>query len=839
MATSIAFCVSIFFASALFAQVDNRSHRRIPSPENATNDLLSQFRLMQQLQRMMEERVPVGTMSSENAATGKSSPLQPPRAGRKGNEGGGSGMDELLSEQMPGGIDRRMIQDLMNQLSPSQRKTIEDITKQLQTPEGLPQSTVERLDEQASKLADPQTRQMAQQLLERYRQLQQERTGSVESGEVNGNPASPLPTNPFLDQLEKIAPEQKRIPSKNLQERRSLPGESVQSAGSGNVLPRDLEGSGDGFEGPLASNREPSEQTPNNQAPNQNPLQRSEPRRSGAITPDSPNLSPMPSETKNATNGRSAGGNNGLSQNNAGRSNRYLPEANQAERSQSERPQRVPQQSTSQQRSGEQSSRTSPQQKSERDVVIPDPFAPGEPTTQSAQNAGSTNRMDKGGENRRSSGNQSKSDLGFQSAVPLGSSAERKGQSRETLPDKDAQPPLNASSSNASPKQPPIKSAPRIGADGQAVQEDSASGADLESTIPKVEELLKQSREHPETLPPLALPPRLSENFKRWSEGVKQSQEARAPENQFMDRIRRSLPSDLQSQLRKSGLEQSIREAFQEARQSVVEQSASNSSKQGQGKSPEAIAGGSESKDGSVESASNSDQDWMKKLAQMRSTAESNARSKSSLESTSSSPKVGSSDSASKQTSKQGLVESITSIYKQATGGSNQRESGSKPAPASVPETDSAAWGSTGSRSLTVATLVGLVLAIMLVLLTIALRMNWGDQRTRVQVTSLAPESIVIRDRWDVVRVFHRLATRAGLPVQLWWPHQKAAVAIADSAPWAASEADSLTRIYEKARYLPEQYRLSDAQLAAARVAVERINKTQPDASVRESESGN
>lgn len=79
------------------------------------------------------------------------------------------------------------------------------------------------------------------------------------------------------------------------------------------------------------------------------------------------------------------------------------------------------------------------------------------------------------------------------------------------------------------------------------------------------------------------------------------------------------------------------------------------------------------------------------------------------------------------------------------------------------------------------------------------------------------------KDRRDVVRAFHFLAASFPELLHDWWTHGRAAKAIADGNPSQRDAIHTLARLYEAARYMPEEANFSEQQLDSARQAFRRL----------------
>lgn len=105
----------------------------------------------------------------------------------------------------------------------------------------------------------------------------------------------------------------------------------------------------------------------------------------------------------------------------------------------------------------------------------------------------------------------------------------------------------------------------------------------------------------------------------------------------------------------------------------------------------------------------------------------------------------------------------------------------------------------------------------------------WWLQRRRpesetdlaIRAASRMPKTI--RTREDVVMAFHVIAARAPEVAATWWTHRRAAHALVEADPKSQAAVETLTVLYEQARYLPRDAAMTPEQLAEASQAVQRI----------------
>lgn len=97
--------------------------------------------------------------------------------------------------------------------------------------------------------------------------------------------------------------------------------------------------------------------------------------------------------------------------------------------------------------------------------------------------------------------------------------------------------------------------------------------------------------------------------------------------------------------------------------------------------------------------------------------------------------------------------------------------------------------------------------------------------RSRLAAESLGPggQPLAIRSRADVVRAFHNYALRPIAPNPDWWTHRDVERRVADEAPSLRPSIQTLSDLYEQARYLPEEAELTIEQLESARRALDHV----------------
>ena len=77
-----------------------------------------------------------------------------------------------------------------------------------------------------------------------------------------------------------------------------------------------------------------------------------------------------------------------------------------------------------------------------------------------------------------------------------------------------------------------------------------------------------------------------------------------------------------------------------------------------------------------------------------------------------------------------------------------------------------------------------------------------------------------IQTRADVILAFHQLAVRIVHPMESWWTHRNIASQVCRTIPSAQSPVNVVVDIYEQARYLPSEVRLTDNQIDEVRRAL-------------------
>lgn len=112
--------------------------------------------------------------------------------------------------------------------------------------------------------------------------------------------------------------------------------------------------------------------------------------------------------------------------------------------------------------------------------------------------------------------------------------------------------------------------------------------------------------------------------------------------------------------------------------------------------------------------------------------------------------------------------------------------------------------------------------ALLLVIAAVAIGIWWLGRKRKNDVdferkaiyAKLMPSSIHTRD--DVIKAFHCVALASRVAPPTWWPHPKTAQILASSNPNARSAVYTLAELYEIARYSPDGGRMTSDQLTQA-----------------------
>ena len=118
---------------------------------------------------------------------------------------------------------------------------------------------------------------------------------------------------------------------------------------------------------------------------------------------------------------------------------------------------------------------------------------------------------------------------------------------------------------------------------------------------------------------------------------------------------------------------------------------------------------------------------------------------------------------------------------------------------------------SAGPWPVAIAFLATLILASLLLARKEAKRVASAAARDDVWVKDIL--RLGLRTRADVVRAFHHFALRRPDPIATWWTHRYVAARLSESSPNLRSVIQELTDVYEEARYLPPDVKLSAEQI--------------------------
>lgn len=117
---------------------------------------------------------------------------------------------------------------------------------------------------------------------------------------------------------------------------------------------------------------------------------------------------------------------------------------------------------------------------------------------------------------------------------------------------------------------------------------------------------------------------------------------------------------------------------------------------------------------------------------------------------------------------------------------------------------------------------LGLVLVLSALLLLLARKRVVLASAAKEAEAELAKEILTegIRTRADVVRAFHRFVLRRAQPVADWWNHRYVAAKLSDASPQLRTVISDLASVYEHARYLPPEVKLSSEEIDRVQTAL-------------------
>ena len=156
------------------------------------------------------------------------------------------------------------------------------------------------------------------------------------------------------------------------------------------------------------------------------------------------------------------------------------------------------------------------------------------------------------------------------------------------------------------------------------------------------------------------------------------------------------------------------------------------------------------------------------------------------------------------------------------------------PAPRPAPVRSS---GSTASRGMTVASgadarsMLGLLMLLAMLGLVWYFAPQWmaalGESQRKANVIGDVIHPADIRSRVDVVRAFHQFALRPATLAAEWWTHRAVEQQVAQDTPALQPAIQTLTDLYEQARYLPDDADFGPDQIGSARQALEQCEASQ------------
>lgn len=117
---------------------------------------------------------------------------------------------------------------------------------------------------------------------------------------------------------------------------------------------------------------------------------------------------------------------------------------------------------------------------------------------------------------------------------------------------------------------------------------------------------------------------------------------------------------------------------------------------------------------------------------------------------------------------------------------------------------------------------LGLVVVLSALLLVLARKRVVLASAAKEAEAELAREILTegIRTRADVVRAFHRFVLRRTQPVADWWNHRYVAAKLSDASPQLRTVISDLASVYEHARYLPPEVKLSSEEIDRVQTAL-------------------
>ena len=103
-----------------------------------------------------------------------------------------------------------------------------------------------------------------------------------------------------------------------------------------------------------------------------------------------------------------------------------------------------------------------------------------------------------------------------------------------------------------------------------------------------------------------------------------------------------------------------------------------------------------------------------------------------------------------------------------------------------------------------------------------------GESQRKPSIVGDVIHPADIRSRVDVVRAFHQFALRPATLAAEWWTHRAVEQQVAQESPALQPAIQTLTDLYEQARYLPDDADFGPDQIGSARQALEECEASLP-----------
>ena len=103
-----------------------------------------------------------------------------------------------------------------------------------------------------------------------------------------------------------------------------------------------------------------------------------------------------------------------------------------------------------------------------------------------------------------------------------------------------------------------------------------------------------------------------------------------------------------------------------------------------------------------------------------------------------------------------------------------------------------------------------------------------GESQRKPSIVGDVIHPVDIRSRVDVVRAFHQFALRPATLAAEWWTHRAVEQQVAQESPALQPAIQTLTDLYEQARYLPDDADFGPDQIGSARQALEECEASLP-----------